>query len=110
MKPSATIEPLMEGSTRLSDPASAESAQTNGGARRPQKKRMLIIVNPYATTVSDRLKNLVVYALQGRYAVEAIDTQSRNHATELCREAAAEGYDVVVAFGEIGRASCRERV
>ena len=25
---------------------------------------MLIIVNPYATTVSDRLKNLVVYALQ----------------------------------------------
>ena len=26
---------------------------------------MLIIVNPYATTVSDRLKNLVVYALRG---------------------------------------------
>ena len=69
--------------------------------RRP-KKRMLIIVNPYATTVSDRLKNLVVYALQGRYAVEAIDTQARNHATELCREAAAEGYDVVVAFGGDG--------
>ena len=69
--------------------------------RRP-KKRMLIIVNPYATTVSDRLKNLVVYALQGRYAVEAIDTQAKNHATELCREAAAEGYDVVVAFGGDG--------
>ena len=34
------------------------------------KRRMLIIVNPYATTVSDRLKNLVVYALQGRYEVE----------------------------------------
>jgi len=32
-------------------------------------KRMLIIVNPYATTVSDRLKNLVVYALRGRYQV-----------------------------------------
>ena len=69
--------------------------------RRP-KKRMLVIVNPYATTVSDRLKNLVVYALQGRYAVEAIDTQSRNHATDLCREAAAEGYDAVVAFGGDG--------
>ena len=49
---------------------------------------MLIIVNPYATTVSDRLKHLVVYALQGRYEVEAIDTQRRGHATELCREAA----------------------
>src|SRR5918996_813782 len=66
------------------------------------KKRMLIIVNPYATTVSDRLKNLVVYALQGRYDVEAIDTEARFHATELCREAADEGYDVVLAFGGDG--------
>lgn len=67
-----------------------------------ERKRMLVIVNPYATTVSDRLKNLVVYALQGRYDVDAIDTQRRDHATELCREAAAEGYDVVVAFGGDG--------
>jgi diacylglycerol kinase family enzyme len=65
-------------------------------------KRMLMIVNPYASTVSDRLKNLVVYALQGRYEVDAIDTQARGHATELCREAAREGYDVVVAFGGDG--------
>jgi hypothetical protein len=46
-------------------------------------KRMLIVVNPYATTVSDRLKNLVVYALRGRYQVEAVETQSRDHATAL---------------------------
>jgi diacylglycerol kinase family enzyme len=65
-------------------------------------KRMLVIVNPYATTVSDRLKNLVVYALRGSYQVDAIDTESRDHATELCREAAREGYDVVVAFGGDG--------
>ncbi len=65
-------------------------------------KRMLIIVNPYATTVSDRLKHLVVYALRGRYLVEAVDTERRDHATELCREAAQEGYDVVVAFGGDG--------
>jgi diacylglycerol kinase family enzyme len=65
-------------------------------------RRMLIIVNPYATTVSDRLKNLVVYALRGRYEVDAIDTNSRDHATELSREAAREGYDVVVAFGGDG--------
>ena len=63
---------------------------------------MLIIVNPYATTVSDRLKNLVVYALRGSYQVDAIDTEARDHATELCREAAREGYDVVVAFGGDG--------
>jgi diacylglycerol kinase family enzyme len=65
-------------------------------------KRMLVIVNPYATTMSDRLKGLVIYALQGRYEVEAIDTQRKGHATELCREAAREGYDVVVAFGGDG--------
>src|SRR5918999_4030979 len=70
-------------------------------ARSP-KRRMLVIVNPYATTVSDRLKNLVVYALQSRYAVEAIDTEKRDHATQICREAASEGYDVVVAFGGDG--------
>jgi diacylglycerol kinase family enzyme len=69
---------------------------------RTPKRRMLVIVNPYATTVSDRLRNLVVYALQSRYTVEAIDTQERNHATQLCREAASEGYDVVVAFGGDG--------
>jgi diacylglycerol kinase family enzyme len=66
------------------------------------KKRMLVIVNPYASTVSDRLKNLVVYALQGRYEVEAVDTEARHHATEICREAALEGFDVVVAFGGDG--------
>jgi diacylglycerol kinase family enzyme len=66
------------------------------------KKRMLIIVNPYATTVSDRLKNLVVYALQGRYEVEAVSTEAQNHATEIGREARDGGYDVVVAFGGDG--------
>jgi diacylglycerol kinase family enzyme len=70
-------------------------------ARAPSK-RMLMIVNPYASTVSDRLRNLVVYALQSRYEVDAIDTQAKDHATELCQEAALEGYDVVVAFGGDG--------
>jgi diacylglycerol kinase family enzyme len=69
---------------------------------RTPKRRMLVIVNPYATTVSARLKSLVVYALQSRYAVEAVDTEQRDHATQLCREAASEGYDVVVAFGGDG--------
>src|SRR5262249_58667972 len=60
---------------------------------------MLIIVNPYATTVSDRLKNLVVYALQARYEVEAVDTEAAEHAIEIGREARTGGYDIVVAFG-----------
>jgi diacylglycerol kinase family enzyme len=63
---------------------------------------MLIIVNPYATTVSDRLKNLVVYALQGRFEVETVATEAQNHATEIGREVRDHGYDIVVAFGGDG--------
>src|SRR5689334_24174949 len=71
-------------------------------SRRSAKKRMLIIVNPYATTVSDRLKNLVVYALQGRFEVETVSTEAQNHATEIGHEVRDHGYDIVVAFGGDG--------
>ena len=66
-------------------------------------KRMLVIVNPYATTMSDRLKSLVVYALQGRYEVDG----GRHRSARATRPSSAarpprEGYDVVVAFGGDG--------
>src|ERR1700744_3756520 len=83
------------------DPLERLEAALALGTSAPSR-RMLLIVNPYATTVSARLKNLVVYALRGRYRVDAIDTDARGHATELSREAAGEGYDVVVAFGGDG--------
>jgi diacylglycerol kinase family enzyme len=87
----------------VSPAAALERLAEVAALERPaEAKRMLVIVNPYATTMSDRLKHLVVYALQGRYDVHAVDTQRRGHATELCREAAREGYDVVVAFGGDG--------
>jgi diacylglycerol kinase family enzyme len=84
-----------------SDPLERLASALRAGSDAP-RKRMLIIVNPYATTVSDRLKNLVVYALRGTYQVHAVETEARDHATELCRDAAREGYDVVVAFGGDG--------
>ena len=92
----------MSTSAREQRPATGRRATPSRSPRRRAKRRMLIIVNPYATTVSDRLRNLVVYALQGRFEVDAVDTEARGHATELCREAAHEGYDVVVAFGGDG--------
>jgi diacylglycerol kinase family enzyme len=70
--------------------------------RPARAKRMLVIVNPYATTMSERLRHLVVYALQGRFEVEAVETKRKGHAIELCRAAAADGFDVVVAFGGDG--------
>lgn len=83
-------------------PASKATENPSPVATGTEKKRLLIVVNPYATTVSDRLKNLVVYALQGRYEVEAVSTEAQNHATEICRLARDEGYDLVVAFGGDG--------
>jgi diacylglycerol kinase family enzyme len=88
--------------TAGTDPLTRLEALSELDRDRSPSRRMLVIVNPYATTVSDRLKNLVVYALRGRYDVHAVDTEARNHATVLCRQAAQEGYDVVVAFGGDG--------
>jgi diacylglycerol kinase family enzyme len=88
--------------TRDRDELTGNASEPFRFASPASKRRMLIIVNPYATTVSDRLRHLVVYALQGRFEVDAVDTEARGHATELCREAAHEGYDVVVAFGGDG--------
>jgi diacylglycerol kinase family enzyme len=91
---------VTDAATSLEQLEALASAQPLDGS--VQRRRMLVIVNPYATTVSDRLRNLVVYALQGRYQVTAIDTERRDHATVLTREAAHEGYDVVVTFGGDG--------
>ena len=66
------------------------------------KRRALLIVNPFATTVSDRLRDLVVHALAARYEVELIETRARGHATELARQAGDDGYAVVIAFGGDG--------
>jgi diacylglycerol kinase family enzyme len=89
-------------------PAGEPEHAVNGIATRFQpsgsapRRRMLLIVNPQAATVSDRMRELIVHALESRFAVEAIDTEAQGHATELCREAAHEGYDVVVALGGDG--------
>ncbi len=75
----------------------------NGRPRKARRtKRILVVVNPYATTVSDQLKHLVLYALRSDYRVESVVTEHRNHAAELAREAASDGFDMVVAFGGDG--------
>ena len=67
-----------------------------------ERKRILVIVNPHATTVSDRLKNLVIYALQGRFDVEVEATKRQRHAIEIGRGARDGAWDMVVAFGGDG--------
>ncbi len=94
---------MTSASVTLDAPPDPKRSEITAPTRqRTPKKRMLIIVNPYATTVSNRLKNLVVYALQGRYDVEAVSTEAQRHAIEIGREAREGGYDIVVAFGGDG--------
>ncbi len=71
-------------------------------SRQSLKRRMLLIVNPHATTVTRPLREMVVFALQNRFEVRAIDTEAQGHATELSRAAAHESYDVIVALGGDG--------
>lgn len=72
------------------------------GARSEASLRTLLVVNPKATTVSARLKRLVVHALQSRYDVELAETAAPNHATALARDAVDASFDLVVAFGGDG--------
>jgi diacylglycerol kinase family enzyme len=97
-RPLQMSTPLREHQQRISD----DRAEPQPASAAP-KRRMLLIVNPHAASVSERLRDLVVHALNGRFDVDAVDTRSPGHATELCRELARDGgYDVVVAFGGDG--------
>jgi diacylglycerol kinase family enzyme len=94
-------------SSMITTPVDAELARLSSAVSLTpragdSKLRMFLVVNPRATTVSGRLKNLVVYALQGRYDVHAVETEGRDHATALTREAIVDQYDLVVAFGGDG--------
>lgn len=68
----------------------------------PARRRMVVIVNPYATTVSAARERVAVAALRAGYDVETIDTRRPGDATTLARTAAADGHDVVVAYGGDG--------
>ena len=65
-------------------------------------KSVCLISNAYAGSVSNRTKEVIVKALQADFKLEVADTQGREHATELARDAADRGFDAVVAFGGDG--------
>ena len=69
--------------------ASTATRERLADATSASKRRMLMVVNPYATTVSARLRQLVVATLQRRFEVDAVDTQRKGHAIELSRDAAS---------------------
>jgi diacylglycerol kinase family enzyme len=64
--------------------------------------RALLVVNPNATTTSERRRDVLARALRTEAELEIAQTRRRGHAADLARHAGENGYDVVVALGGDG--------
>ncbi|MEU3457997.1 diacylglycerol kinase family protein [Micromonospora sp. NPDC006766] len=64
--------------------------------------RAVLVVNPKATTTSERSRDVLVRALRSEVDLSVRYTRRRGHATDLAREAAEEGVDLVVTLGGDG--------
>ncbi|MEA2452008.1 MAG: hypothetical protein QOG04_718 [Actinomycetota bacterium] len=65
-------------------------------------KRVLLISNARAGSVSNRTKEVIVKALSADFKLDVADTEARGHASELARDAVDQGFDAVLAFGGDG--------
>jgi diacylglycerol kinase family enzyme len=64
--------------------------------------RALLVVNPKATTTSERSRDVLVRALRSQVDVSVAYTRRRGHAATLAREATNDGVDVLVSLGGDG--------
>ncbi len=64
--------------------------------------RVLLVVNPAASSVTTRARVAVEGILRGRLPIDVAETTRRGHATELTRDAVASGYDVVAVLAGDG--------
>ncbi|MEU8661117.1 diacylglycerol/lipid kinase family protein [Actinoplanes philippinensis] len=64
--------------------------------------RALLVVNPRATTTTERSRDVLVRALSSAVELSVRYTERRGHATRLARDAAESGVDVVVTLGGDG--------
>ena len=64
--------------------------------------KVLLLVNPFSSSVTARTRVVIRKALAGDHEVELVETARRGHATRLAQGAAADGVDVVVALGGDG--------
>lgn len=64
--------------------------------------RALLVVNPKATTTSRRSRDVLVRALRSEVDLSVEYTARRDHATDLARQAARDGLDLLVTLGGDG--------
>lgn len=62
----------------------------------------MLIANPWAGSVSARTREVMVKSLEADFRVEDTETQAREHASDLARDAVDRGFDAVIAFGGDG--------
>jgi diacylglycerol kinase family enzyme len=64
--------------------------------------RALLVVNPKATTTTERSRDVLLRALRSQVELTVAYTRRRGHAAKLTRAAAESGVDVVVTLGGDG--------
>ncbi|HEX9504373.1 MAG TPA: diacylglycerol kinase family protein [Acidimicrobiia bacterium] len=64
--------------------------------------RVLVLVNPAASSVTAPARAALERTLRAALHVEVSETTRRGHATEIARRAAADGFDVVAVFAGDG--------
>jgi diacylglycerol kinase family enzyme len=64
--------------------------------------RALLVVNPKATTTSERARDVLAHALASEVKLDVVHTTHRDHATELSAQAVRDDLDLVVALGGDG--------
>ncbi|HJL82440.1 MAG TPA: diacylglycerol kinase family protein [Acidimicrobiales bacterium] len=64
--------------------------------------KVLLVVNPSASSVNARTRTVIQKALSADHRLEVATTSRRGHATRLARGAADDGMDVVVVLGGDG--------
>lgn len=73
-----------------------------GNASLRRMSPLLLVANPRATGACPERLALVAAVLDVRYRVDVAETRGAGHATELARDASAEGYPVVGVLGGDG--------
>ncbi|MEV0839761.1 diacylglycerol kinase family protein [Actinocatenispora sera] len=67
--------------------------------------RALLVVNPNATTTTERSRDVLTRALRSEVDLEVGYTEGRGHAAQLAREAARGDVEVIVTLGGDGTVS-----
>jgi diacylglycerol kinase family enzyme len=69
---------------------------------RPRPRRVLLVANPVARTVSRPVLDVIEKALAADFELEVDETRRRGHATEMALQAVRDGYDMMVVFSGDG--------